>query len=187
MTRTEICNYYLERSTKVNDAGCLKILPEIKFSKNGVPTTTFNGENYLIARLIALEKFGDVTMKGMVTRHKKFCNNTWCINPDHITYGTQKENMQDKVKAGRAYTGNQKGEKPNRKLTEYKVKVIKKLLEQNITEKKIGYLFGVGKTCINSIKTGKAWDYVEPFPKTTPGSMSEYEAFLGILIPPTSQ
>lgn len=41
--------------------------------------------------------------KGLLIRH--ICNNRACVNPTHLIEGTQKDNMQDMVKAGRALTG----------------------------------------------------------------------------------
>lgn len=35
---------------------------------------------------------------GMISRH--LCNNTSCVNPEHIVAGTQKENIQDQLLAG---------------------------------------------------------------------------------------
>jgi len=39
---------------------------------------------------------------GMVLRHS--CDNPQCVNPDHLTPGTHKENMRDIVDRGRHWT-----------------------------------------------------------------------------------
>jgi len=41
---------------------------------------------------------GDIP-KGLVVRHS--CNNPTCVNPKHLKVGTQKDNADDMVKAGR--------------------------------------------------------------------------------------
>ena len=39
--------------------------------------------------------------KGMVVRHE-VCGNPACCNPEHLSLGTHKENMQDMIKHGRS-------------------------------------------------------------------------------------
>lgn len=41
--------------------------------------------------------------EGLVVRH--LCNNTGCVNPRHLSEGTQKENIQDKIRSGRMPRG----------------------------------------------------------------------------------
>ena len=42
-------------------------------------------------------KYGEITQP--VIRHT--CDNTWCINPDHLLQGTQSDNTHDKIVRGR--------------------------------------------------------------------------------------
>lgn len=61
---------------------------------------------------------------GMFVCHK--CDNPKCINPDHLFAGTQKDNMNDMVKKGRAHKVGRSGtENPNNKLTEQDVLAIR--------------------------------------------------------------
>ena len=162
MTRTEICNYFLARCIKVNDIGCLRVLPEVlKANSNDYLQVFYKNKNIKLCRLIALEKYGDNAMKGLETHHD--CHNPFCINPDHLSYGTHKKNMQDKVKAGRAYTGEHKGEKGGlAKLTDLEVKEIKKLLRQKkLTNREIAQKFGVSDSCIAHIKSGRCWNHIK--------------------------
>lgn len=54
-----------------------------------------------------------------------------------------------------------KGEgSPNSKLTEQKVKEIKKLLADGLSTRKIAKLFSVGKTIISDIKKGRCWSHI---------------------------
>ena len=159
MTRTQVCNYFLIRTTKENDQGCLKVLPEVSnnYSKDGYLKTFFNKKHYYLHRLIALEKFGDKKMKGMETRHT--CNHSWCINPDHIFYGTSQENINDRQRANRQAKGSKNG---SSKLTELQVKVIKSLLKQNrLSQSKIAGIFKVNSRTISAINTGVVWNHVK--------------------------
>lgn len=54
---------------------------------------------------------------GLVIRH--LCSNRSCINPDHLKLGSQKENMQDKVEAGRAHGCNKLPPQKQEPVVEY--------------------------------------------------------------------
>lgn len=65
------------------------------------------------------------------------------------------------AKIGEDISNIKKFNKPNAKLNEEKVKKIKKLLSQGITQKEIAELFNINVAIISRIKLGKAWKYVE--------------------------
>lgn len=94
---------------------------------------------------------------GVVIRHK--CDNPPCINPDHLEPGTVYENVQDSIKRGRArYT---KGEDQYlAKLTAEKVREIRILLKQGVSTVQLGKQFGVDRTTIRAVKSGKTWKHV---------------------------
>lgn len=57
------------------------------------------GKQVLLHRWIYEEMFGPIP-PGMVVLHK--CDNSLCINPEHMQIGTQKENVDDMIQKGRA-------------------------------------------------------------------------------------
>lgn len=86
----------------------------------------------------------------------------------NLTWGTHKENMQDRINHGRCIVP--RGSSHNlAKLTETQVVEIKKLLgstlknkhNKGLTLKEIAQQYGVSIPTISYIKTGKTWKHVE--------------------------
>jgi hypothetical protein len=83
------------------------------------------------------------------------CDNTACINPDHLRAGTQKENMADRDARGRRdVRGEQIG---TSKLTASDVIEIRK---STLSLKELGEKYGVDPSNIWLIRTGKSWKHV---------------------------
>ena len=76
---------------------------------------------------------------GLVIRHQ--CHNSLCVNPHHLTPGTQTENMRDMIDAGRDRLG--------RKLSEQDKMAIK-ISPLRLTE--LAHKYNVSKTTIHRIK-----------------------------------
>ena len=86
------------------------------------------------------------------------CNNPVCVNPQHLRWGTHKENAEDKVKAGRVYVPDLRGEAhPNPRLTEPDVLEIVERLGRGEKQSDIARDFGVIHQTISDIKRGKKW------------------------------
>jgi len=81
---------------------------------------------------------------GMLVLHK--CNNTSCVNPDHLYQGTQVDNM-----AGRKLAGNQPQNEthPNTKISNADVLKIRAL---NKTYKELSMIFGISESQVGNIK-----------------------------------
>lgn len=90
------------------------------------------------------------------------CDNRKCINPDHLWWGTMRENQADKVKKGRNYTGDQRGSKnPGSKLKEEDIPKIREILSTNkYQQKEVAKMFNVSETTITVIKQRKNWSHV---------------------------
>lgn len=87
---------------------------------------------------------------GMVIRHK--CDNPGCVNPDHLEYGTPKQNVRDCLDRGRDSMVGSRNNKA--KLNEIDVKEIR-LSKLSVAE--IAELYGVSKSTIKRIKSKKLW------------------------------
>jgi hypothetical protein len=89
---------------------------------------------------------------GKIIRHK--CDNTLCVNPNHLELGTKKENMQDMIKRRRGKYGINSNKK---RLNEKKVVEILEKLKSCISHKQLSIEYGVSESCISRISYGKSW------------------------------
>ena len=83
---------------------------------------------------------------GMVMRHS--CDNPCCVNPAHLTPGTQAENIQDIVARGRL---------GKTKLTKKEVEAIRSSTESN---RVLSDRYQVGIIAIRRARTGQTWKHV---------------------------
>lgn len=99
---------------------------------------------------------------GMHILHQ--CDNPRCINPAHLSIGTQSQNMKECSDRGRAKIpkpiklGEENG---SSKLLEVDVRSIRRLLEQGHTQQSIADRFGVTQRTISNIKLGKKWGHLK--------------------------
>lgn len=78
-------------------------------------------------------------------------------SPENLSYGTPKENYQDKLRDGKGLSG----ERNNRaKLTELKVKEIH-FLSEYASNLELSILYGVSKAQISNILSGRYWKHVK--------------------------
>ena len=115
---------------------------------NNYPQFYKNGKVVRLHRHIYEECFGEIP-KGLVVRHK--CDNTFCINPEHLELGTHKDNVNDKVKRNRQAKGEKNG---NAKLTKEQVSQIR---NDNRMGKEIAKDFNVSRATISQIKNKITW------------------------------
>ena len=93
---------------------------------------------------------------GLVVMHK--CDNPSCVNPDHLSIGTSRDNVRDMMAKGRSY-GSPMGSEfaPCVKLTKEQVIEIRKMLESNVKHKALADKFSVCRATISLISTRKTW------------------------------
>jgi hypothetical protein len=113
---------------------------------------TVGGANYLAHRFSYYLYNGKID-ESLVVRHT--CDNTRCVNPDHLVQGTQKDNKQDGVVRGRNATGSRHGRSV---LTEAQVVQIKFILEtSDMSYAEIAKLFPCSAGCVGHIARGESW------------------------------
>ena len=87
--------------------------------------------------------------------------NELCVNPEHLGYGSNADNVRDKVEAGRQ--SRLKGADNGRaKLTEEQVIEIRsRYAAGGVSQRKLAAEFGVGQQLISRIIRRKTWTHLE--------------------------
>lgn len=87
------------------------------------------------------------------------CDNTWCVNPDHLFLGTPRDNMIDKVKKGRHRSA--KGQQNSAaKLNDILVLDIIKLRKSGLSKGKIAKSLDVSVPNVNNVIYGLTWSHI---------------------------
>lgn len=117
----------------------------------------FKGKHYLIHRIIA-EIFIPNPNNLPQVNHKNAIKTDNRI--ENLEWVTAKQNCEHRKAMGleNPPIGERSG---MAKLTDNKVKKIKTLLEQGITQQKIADMFSVTRECISSIEQGRTWKHIE--------------------------
>lgn len=112
------------------------------------------------AHRFAFEQYGGVVGPGQVVMHS--CDNPWCVNPTHLSAGTNKENTADAMRKGRMRHFFHPGPNPRRgkgaKLDATKAAEIKKL--NHLPRRNVAEMYGVSPQLISNIRSGRAWRHV---------------------------
>lgn len=128
-----------------------------------------NGKNYLSHR-IALIIWND----GKVEKDKfvlHSCNNPACCNPNHLRWGTQKENINDCIKAGRKTNPPRNGINPpihygtdnnNAIMDEKKVLNLREDWSNKMEAKQLSKKYGIAISTVYQIINFKSWRQVKP-------------------------
>jgi hypothetical protein len=102
---------------------------------------------------------------GKLIRHA--CDNPKCVNPDHLSYGTQQENMNDLKEKVRLMKGEPEvnkdtmGENNGRsKLTADDVREIRVLKGFAFNHVELGKMYGVNESAVRNILAGRTWKHV---------------------------
>ena len=97
---------------------------------------------------------------GLVVMHS--CDNRRCVNPDHLSVGTHKDNTQDMISKGRAAKGNDRprvgSDNGRALLTEDKVRYIR---ASTASHAALARELGVTDVCIFKVRAGQTWSHVK--------------------------
>jgi len=105
-----------------------------------------------VHRFVAAMVYGPIPTD-MVVRH--LCNNPSCVRIEHLRPGTHKQNVRDMILAERDRMLGERN--PSAKLSETQVRAIK---YSRVSGQQLAKEYGVSRTCISEIKTGRKWRHV---------------------------
>jgi len=125
-----------------------------RVDKNGYSKSKYNGKYISSHRLAYKLYYGEIPKNKMVC-HK--CNNGKCRNPFHLYAGTQQDNTNDMVNAGRQARGEIHG---SSKLTEKQVLEIRENKDK-LSQGKLAKIYHVTTANISRIKQRKSWKYLD--------------------------
>jgi hypothetical protein len=114
---------------------------------------SLNGKHIPAHRLSYQLYYGDIP-EGKQINHT--CHNRKCCNPFHTYAGTHKDNMDDMVRMNRQANGESQG---MAKLTEKQVVEIKEN-RNNLSQRKLGELYGVKHNTIGNILRNRTWKHI---------------------------
>lgn len=157
---------FLDRARAVSPSAVRRLLASVKknpdtlcwelqrlISTGGYGVIRVNGPKQRAHRWLYEALYGSVG--DLEIRH--LCHNPSCIFPGHLRPGTHKENMQDRVRAGRG--ADLRGENNGRaKLTEDDVRFIR---QSSAPGTVLARQFNVTKNAISNIRLHKAWRHVQ--------------------------
>lgn len=128
-----------------------------KGGKGGYTSIYKDGKMRLMHRVVYCETHSlpYEAIAGKVVRHK--CDNSRCINPEHLELGTQADNMADMVSRGRSATGTMNG---SAKLTLEQVVEIRRRYKPRCKVnggRALAREFGCDQKTVSNIVNGKNW------------------------------
>lgn len=93
---------------------------------------------------------------GTVVMH--LCDNPVCVNPKHLSLGTQSDNVKDMCKKGRKVSRPPAGEDhKNSKLTE---KIVREILVSKESGAQIAKRLGLSRSTINRVRSRETWKHI---------------------------
>lgn len=125
---------------------------------------SINGKTFSAHRISYMLFKGEIEHKLHVLHS---CDNPMCVNPDHLSLGTNKDNMQDMVRKGRKNKA--KGaENAWAKLIDADVINIRAIYRYtNITMVNLARIYKITHTTLQKILLGTAWKHVMYTPLTS--------------------
>jgi hypothetical protein len=167
-TDDEMREFLRSKVSISEESGCWLWLGGL--DKDGYGQTHYRGKNIRAHRVTWILANGAIPAE-MVVMHE--CDTPACINPAHLKLGTNLENNEDKmqkkrhrVASGDAHymrkrPGQRAGEKcPTAKLDEAAARRILKQISEGKGQREIASEFGVSRTAISAIATGRNWKHL---------------------------
>lgn len=154
--------YIEERCIPEPNTGCWLWLRSV--GSHGYGNACLPGTRVTTAHRVSYLAFNGEIPDGMLIQHS--CDNRICVNPDHLSLGTDKTNAEDKMRKGR---GNHEGRvfppHPTRKLTPGQVVSVRQSSE---SVAKIARRVSMDPAAIQRIRDGRHYRDISPETKPEP-------------------
>lgn len=121
--------------------------------ENGYGTVYFDAKPHKTHR-VAYELFYKVKPVQDVLHS---CDNRKCVNPHHLSEGTNADNIRDKMDRGRSKPAQQGWAYGRSKVSPEQVREIRTLLGQEVTVREIAERFEISRNLVRDIRRGKTW------------------------------
>ena len=120
----------------------------------------WDGERVVYAHRVVAELAHGQPLDGQLAIHS--CDNRKCINPEHLRWGTAKDNSQDAVLRNRLIGRNHvRGDAhPSTRLTTNDVRTIRQLRADGAIYREIAQRYGISIQAVAAICTNKTWKEV---------------------------
>lgn len=116
-----------------------------------------NKEAWKMSRVVYTYHFGDIE-PGLFILHS--CDNPACVNPDHLSAGTQRENMQQRHARNRYNTQPRGSEHARSRLSEFDIANIRKYWAAGMSQTKLGKMYGEAQPTIYNIVHGNTYSHL---------------------------
>lgn len=121
-----------------------------KKDKDGYVHVSFRGKYIGAHRLACWLVNGHP--RGRLTRHS--CDNPSCVNPKHLSFGTDADNVRDCQERGRRAMGEHM---PHSKLTP---ELVRQIRNSSITDREWAERIGTTKNTVNAARNRQRWKHV---------------------------
>lgn len=154
---------YIEtRCVPVPFAGCWLWL--LSIGSHGYGQASIPGARVTVAHRVSYEAFNGPIPPGMLVQHS--CDNKWCVNPDHLSLGTDQTNSDDKHYKGRANLDRRVfSPRKDRKLTREQVLAIH---QSNLSNAALGRMLNVDPVIVSNARAGRTYRELAPSPHHRP-------------------
>ena len=139
----------MEKITPLTECGCW--VYDGSVDKNGYARIKIGSRCALAHRTVWEELHGKLPSISVKVRHS--CDIRCCVNPDHLSIGSQRDNVHDAINRGRA--SHPAGESHwKAKLTE---KVVEEIRNSPLSGSEWARRLKMDQSTINDIKSGRGW------------------------------
>lgn len=123
---------------------------------DGAPGSSGYGQVSHRKKVISAHRYSYMSHVGPIPRGLHVlhsCDNRACVNPNHLSLGTNADNVADRTQRGRSASGDRHGRSriPNRY-----VAYIFEMRNMGLTQREIGYAVGVHRSAVGKILSGKS-------------------------------